>query len=356
MRTSEEWGVDAHNPAGSRRWRSSVFATSLLAASLLYAHVVAAREPTAIAVPDWLYPRPSPAAPVPPDRGRSATPADVSGRPLSVPGSDRQFTLAQVRDYFAVPDWHPGSQPEAPEVVMTGRKPDVLACGFCHLPDGAGRPENAALAGLPAAYIVEQTAAFASGARRSAWTDSPYLPSTLMASVARAATAAEVADAAAYFSALRLHAPRARIVEAARIPKIHSAAWVHSEDAGGGEELLGMRVIEVPRDLHRHELRDARVEYVAYVPPGSVARGRRLATESTNGKAACTSCHGADLRGLGAVPPIAGRSPTYLLRQLVAFRTGARSSPAAASMTPAVAELTLEEMIAAAAYSASLQP
>jgi hypothetical protein len=43
----------------------------------------------------------------------------------------------------------------------------VFACGFCHLPNGLGRPENSSLAGLPASYIVQQVADFKSGARKA---------------------------------------------------------------------------------------------------------------------------------------------------------------------------------------------
>jgi cytochrome c553 len=49
------------------------------------------------------------------------------------------------------------------------------------------------------------------------------------------------------------------------------------------------------------------------------------------------------------VPPIAGRSPTYLLRPLVAFRTGA-------PMKPVADQLVLKDMIAVAAYAGSVQP
>ncbi len=41
-------------------------------------------------------------------------------------------------------------------LVYAGRAPDVRACGFCHLPNGQGRPENASVAGQPAEYIVQQ--------------------------------------------------------------------------------------------------------------------------------------------------------------------------------------------------------
>lgn len=348
--------VHARTLTEDRQWWAVLGRACYGAVSLLVVHVAVASEPSAFEVPKWLYPAPVPATVAQSRSGAAAAPVADEREVHAVPGSDRKFTRPQLRDYFAVPDWHPESHAAAPAVVMTGRKPDVLACGFCHLPDGAGRPENAAIAGLTAAYIAQQIAAFANGTRRSAWTATPQLPTTLMTKVAAAATPAEVAESAAYFSSLRLRAPRAQVVEKERVPRIDSAAWIHSEAKNGADEPLGMRLIEVPRDLERHELRDSRVEYVAYVPPGSVGKGRLLASAGATGTPACVTCHGADLRGVGDVPPIAGRSPTYLLRQIVAFRTGARASQTGAPMRAAVAALTLEDMIAAAAYAASLQP
>jgi hypothetical protein len=46
--------------------------------------------------------------------------------------------------------------------VRSDRKPEVYACGFCHRVDGLVGPENASLAGLPEAYIVQQMADFKS--------------------------------------------------------------------------------------------------------------------------------------------------------------------------------------------------
>jgi cytochrome c553 len=56
------------------------------------------------------------------------------------------------------------------------------------------------------------------------------------------------------------------------------------------------------------------------------------------------------------VPPLAGRSPSYLLRQLLAFNTGTRSSAAGAPMRAVATTLTLADMIAAAAYAGTLTP
>ncbi len=83
-----------------------------------------------------------------------------------------------------------------------GRNPDVYACGFCHRADGRGGPENANLAGLPAAYIVQQMADFKNGARGTSLAS--RLPPQAMIAVSRAVSAAEIDAAAAYFSAVKL--------------------------------------------------------------------------------------------------------------------------------------------------------
>ena len=148
-----------------------------LASAVAVGTPVSAADP---ALPVWAYPVNPPGTQPAPDDGRS----------LRVPGSPVSFTLTQIRDLFKVPDWHPGDHPAMPEPVANGRKPGVFACGYCHLPNGLGRPENSSLAGLPAEYIVQQVADFKSGARRSSEPDS--LPINLMTAVAKAATDAEV--------------------------------------------------------------------------------------------------------------------------------------------------------------------
>jgi cytochrome c553 len=307
---------------------------------------VAADASGGFEVPAWLFPIPPPPA---------APSASAAPETLHVPGSNETYTRTQLTDLFAVPDWFPDAHPSMPSIVAHGRPPELYACAYCHLANGAGRPENATVAGLPAAYIVVQMNSIANGLRSCAWTGTPYKPAALMAQVARVATDAEIAEAATYFSSLRLDRPRAEVVETERVPKAKPAAWLY-ETTGEGDEPLGMRIIEVPRDFARHELRDPDAGYVAYVPPGSIERGRKLAFEGTAATPACASCHGAGLHGAGLIPPIAGRSPTYLLRQLVAFRTGARNAPAGAPMTPVVAGLTLDDMIAVASYAATQQP
>ena len=94
----------------------------------------------------------------------------------------------------------------------------------------------------------------------------------------------------------------------------------------GGEEPLGRRIVEVPENLQQFVSRDARARFVAYVPLGSIKQGESLAGTGGDGRTvACGSCHGADLKGLGTIPGIAGRSPSYVVRQLYDFKHGARS-------------------------------
>ena len=300
-----------------------------------------------VIVPPWAFPG-SPPAP-------ANAPLTDDVTLLHVPGSRMVFTRAQVTDLFSAPDWFPDSHPPMPDVVARGRKPDVYACGYCHLPDGKGRPENASLAGLPAGYIVAQVADFRSGARRSAW-HGPHRPNELMRATAQGATDDEVAAAAEYFSKMPM-TRHVELIEATRVPQTREVGWLYVATGGAGTEPLGLRIIEMPLDHERHELRDPTSLFRAYVPRGSVSRGRHVAQTGLDGPAsACAACHGTDLRGVGLIPPLAGRSPTYILRQLLAFRTGARASVAGQPMLPVVAQLSVEDMVAVAAYAASREP
>jgi cytochrome c553 len=71
---------------------------------------------------------------------------------------------------------------------------------------------------------------------------------------------------------------------------------------------------------------------------------------------ACTVCHGSDLRGLGPVPTIAGRSPSYTARQLYDMQHGNRNGLWTPLMAPLLANLGADDLLTAAAYLASLHP
>ena len=296
---------------------------------------------------------------VPPAWAYAVNPPDFKvqpddGTPRYVPDSTAAFTVTQARDLFFALDWHPSDHPPLPDIVARGRKPDVMACGVCHRADGPGGPENAGIAGLPAQYIVQQMADFKSGARG---TSVPQrVPPQLMIKTAKGITDAEIEQAAVYFSGLK---PRAaiKVVETPTVPKTGVAGWFLAALPGGETEPIAGRIIEVPEDLERFEMRDARSHFIAYVPPGSVEQGRQLAITGGNAKSApCTICHGPELSGLGPIPGLAGRSPSYLVRQLYDFQHGTRTGPWSPLMAPNVINLTLDDIVALAAYAASLPP
>jgi cytochrome c553 len=325
-----------------------------------------------IPLPEWLFPID------PKSLEKNPKPVKLDDvEPLDIPDSKQKFTQARINDPFNPPDWRPDHSP-MPDVVAKGRKPAVMACAYCHTPTGQGRPENSALAGLPEAYFKEQLHDLRSGARKPAGPEQ-YLPTWNMLKIAKAMTDAEIDESARYFAQQKLRR-RVYVIESLRIPRAERAAWIY-EEVGGTEDLEG-RLLEVTNELVRHERRDDRLEYMAYVPPGSINRGKRLATtgkgpddsspigeEATREAATrqakhvdiektvvCATCHGPKLMGTDKIPPIAGRQPTYLLRQLLAFRNGTRTGEAAKQMTPVVDKLTLSEMIDLVAYVGSLYP
>jgi len=285
-------------------------------------------------------------------------PSGVSSHPDNnlrhVPGSDAAFTTAQTQDLFNPPDWHPTAHPSMPDIVAHGRKPDVYACGYCHLPNGLGRPENSSLAGLPAGYMIHQLADFRSGARKSS--EPRHLPTTNMITHETKATDQEIAAASTYFSQLP-RKPWIRVVETSTVPKTHVAGWMLVADTPAANEPIGQRIIEMAEDLERTELRDDTSGFVAYVPEGSLKKGKWLVATGGVGKTvACAECHGPALRGKENVPPIAGRSPSYIVRQLYDMQSGARHGVAAQQMRSAVFKLTVEDMVSIAAYVSSLKP
>jgi cytochrome c553 len=290
--------------------------------------------------PPWAYTVNPPPAP-------GATPAPVDPAPIQLPGSTVSLTVAQTRDAFNPPDWHPGDHPVPPQPVAHGRPREMRACGFCHLINGQGRPENAALAGLPIAYIVQQMADFKNGERKSA--EPKMGPPAAMIQDAKAAHDDEIKAAAAYFNSVPFK-KWIRVVEAKEVPKSKIAGSMHVP-TNDGMEPLGRRIIEMAEHPDRTELRDSASGFVAYVPPGSIKKGESLVKSMS-----CGTCHGADLKGLGPVPPLAGRSASYTVRQLFDLQTGARKGTWSALMKSSVEKLTIDDMIAIAAFTSSREP
>jgi cytochrome c553 len=176
-----------------------------------------------------------------------------------------------------------------------------------------------------------------------------------MEKLGKLATEAEVAQAAAYFSSIK---PRSfvRVVEADTIPAVEEVSWIYKK-VDGPPVALGRRIIETPEDFELFEKRDPSALFVAYVPKGSVGQGKTLVESWGVDKAlACAACHGEGLHGLNDVPSLAGKSPTYIVRQLYNFKTGARKGANSVLMTPIVQSMRTDDMIAMAAYLGTLAP
>ena len=142
-----------HARASARRWRSG-WAILLIASALLTSGVGGQEAPP----PAWAYPVMDPGFQRPPDDGRKHR----------VPGSASELTQTEINDPFNPPDWYPNEHPPMPPTVAHGRRPDVRACGQCHMPHGLGHPESSGLAGLSADYIEQQMIDYRAGRRKSA--------------------------------------------------------------------------------------------------------------------------------------------------------------------------------------------
>jgi cytochrome c553 len=290
--------------------------------------------------PDWAYPAGPPGAP---KRDANVT--------LKVPGSDKTYNEVTANDAFGPPDWFPSEHAPLPDVVAHGSKPDVRACALCHLPTGDGHPESANLAGLNAAYIQRTLRDFANGRRKNN-------RSPVMQTIAKGMTPELMKEAADYFAARKPTAGYVKVVEAAEVPKSYvGEGAMRFVSAGNEKEPIGERIIVVPQNEEEAKARDPHSGFIAYVPPGSLAKGEQLATTGGNGKTVpCAVCHGEGLHGLAEVPSLAGRDPMYLSRQLMDIKKGSRTGAWVPLMQPVVAKLDDGDIIALAAYAASRQP
>jgi cytochrome c553 len=304
--------------------------------------------------PAWAYGLPQPGAPAAPAGGGGRGPqAAPDTNPKHLAGSNLEFTLAQIRDGFGPADWFPGDHPAMPEIVAHGRKPEIRACALCHYPNGKGRAENAPIAGYPVAYFIQQMNDFRNGNRKSA--DPRKANTNAMIAIAKAMTDEEIKASAEYFGAMPW-TPWIRVSETDMAPKTRISGGLFLALDGNEKESLGNRIIEVPESTEASETyRNPRSGFIAYAPPGSVKKGEALA-ESGGKSLACSACHGAGLKGLGPIPGIAGRSPSYLVRQMYDMKTGARKGLWTPLMTKVVGELSDDDMLNIAAYAASLKP
>ena len=289
--------------------------------------------------PDWAFPVTEKTLP--------ATPPD-DGKPKSAPGSQKTYTLSQINDSFSPPDWFPDEHAPIPTVAAKGVQPNVRACTLCHLPTGTGHDESAYIAGQPANYLIRQMLEYKSGARKG---------SGSMTTIAQNISDADLKAASDYFAALPMR-QYVKVVETDTVPKTYVGAGnkrlVHPDNV---KEPIGKRIIEVPENEEQVLNRNPHFGFIAYVPPGSVARGEMLVKTGGDGKTVpCGICHGADLKGLGELPGFAARTATYTVRQLYMIQSGERAGPTVALMHQVVDKLTVDDMIDIAAYASSLKP
>ncbi len=304
------------------------------AAALFLAREAGAQQALSVpaGLPDWAFNIP--------DKVQPAV-FKVEGT-IRAPGSAKEYEAAKIAGNANPPDWFPDEHPPAPKAV-TGGQGIRFACGSCHLMSGQGHSESADIAGMPAAYIIRQMANYKSGERKD---------NERMGPIAKIESDEDVRAAAEYFSSLKPHV-WVKVIETAMPPKtfIATAGRHRVLLPGGGTEPIGQRILEVPEDPFRVEIRDPHSGFIAYVPPGSIAKGEALAKAGR-----CAACHGDALKGKGEAPRLAGIQPLYLARQLFDFRYGSRAGDAAAPMKPVAAGLTDDDIIALSSYLGSLPP
>ena len=299
----------------------------------------------AAAPPEWAYP---------PCIRKPAGEALDNIAPLNVPGSSIHFTAADIARNSVAPDWFPREHSALPAMLAMSHS-EKIACAYCHLPDGSGRPENAKLAGLPVGYIFTQVKALHAGQRQAGKAGWP--PTVLMQDAIADLTDAQIVAAAEYFSRQK-NASFVRVLQREYAPA-HKAGCGIFLSAPGPLVALRQSIVEMPIDAQRFERRDPHTTYIAYVPKGSIERGRKLAGSGGDGRTQpCAACHGVDLKSGPDLegPPLAGRFATYLFRQLYGFQSGTRAGDTTQPMQAVVAQLTQSDMIDLAAYAASLKP
>jgi cytochrome c553 len=279
--------------------------------------------------------------------GRAAPAPDTTV--LHLDGSTGAFTRTQTNDGYGPADWFPNEHPPMPDIVAKGRRPEIRACALCHYPSGQGRAENASVDALPVEYFLQQLKDFADGNRKSA--DTRKQNSAAMAAIAKAMTDDERKAAAEYYTQIPFK-PWIKVQESTTAPKTRINVGLFIALDGNETEPLGDRIIEVPVSGEMTETyRNPHSGFIAYVPVGSVKKGEALAKAGQ-----CTLCHGAELKGLGPVPPIAGRSPSYMMRQMYDMQAGTRKGLWTPLMKPVVAPLSQENMLDLVAYVASRTP
>jgi len=265
--------------------------------------------------------------------------------PPGAPNADAAPPGKKVNQYLLFGSYT--GLPAMPKAVTTGKP---LPCMQCHLANGGSHPESAAIAGLSVNYIIEQVHAFRDGDRADVRTGR-------MVQVAKTIGEADLKAAAEYFAAIGPDRQKwIKTVVSNDVPKgpapFGGGGFRYHAPEGGMEPLPVGRVVETAEDDDLVRARD-QIDggFLQYVNAEDLALGEKIAAD---GK--CGTCHGAEYKGAGDVPRLAGQHSLYLIRQLKDMQTGARKDKNVAVMKPIVAKLSDREMVAVAAYLASKSP
>jgi len=229
-----------------------------------------------------------------------------------------------------------------PSIVAHRRSPTtnpwIGSCGLCHYPNGKDVLRTPALpVCLPA----------------TSWSNWPTskmareeLPirgkrnTAVMSGNAAGITDEEAIAAAEYFSSMKM-TPWIKVVETETVAKTRNVGGFFVPLEGKETEPIGQRILEMPVDPEATEMyRNPRSGWIAYAPMGSIKKGEDLVVRGGAGKTvACAACHGEGLKGNGNFPPLAGRSPSYLARQLYDIQKYTRNGPGTQLMRPVVQNL-----------------
>ncbi len=185
------------------------------------------------------------------------------------------------------------------QISLQGNGRGAGACSSCHGAGGAGMPGTTfpRIAGLDSAYISAQLQAFREGTRSD----------PVMLTNALALDEAEITAVAEYYAGLDTPA---------------APAVVPADEA----------------ELARGQLIAERGNWSRYVP-------------------SCQSCHGPGGRGAGPdFPPLAGQMAGYIIQQFNYWQDGQRSNDPLGMMENVAVRLSDEDIAAAAAWYASLNP
>jgi cytochrome c553 len=226
--------------------------------------------------------------------------AEVAG-PRKLPDSTKSYTQKEIDDLGNPPDWYPSEHGDVPKIVSSGAANKGFACASCTSEDDAKA-------------------------------------------------------AAEWFASLKIGV-WVKVTEAAMVPKTFvNGGRMRLPLPAGGTEPIGNRIIEVPQDPAKGTARDPHTGFIAYVPPGSIAKGEAIATTGGGKTISCTVCHGDGLKGFGDIPKLAGLHPLYIARQLFNFKAGTGKAAQAMQMEKVVENLTPDDILNLAAYAASQVP